>query len=120
MSFVYEASYIDLVCDNDDKVIDSHQQIPQKIELETNKIECLENRTCALRQIQISNCQTRTKRNAEHKTAGFEIEITCDSHVCKYRYNFYEHFSTVTLLTRYWCSALKLRTLYICETVSVS
>lgn len=92
MSFVYEASYIDLVCDSDDKVIDSHKRIPQKIGIETNTIDCLKNGTCALRKIQISNCQTRSKRNAEHKTAGFEIEITCDSQVCKYIYNFYRHF----------------------------
>lgn len=81
MTFVYAASYIDLVCDSDDKVIDSHQRISQKIGIETNNIDCLKNATCALRKIQISNCQKRTKRNAEHKTAGFEIEITCDSHV---------------------------------------
>lgn len=92
MSFVYEASYIDLVCDSDDKVIDSHKRIPEKIGIETNTIDCLKNGTCALRKIQISNCQTRSKRNAEHKTAGFEIEITCDSQVCKYIYNFYRHF----------------------------
>lgn len=81
MSFVYEASYIDLVCDSNEKAIDTHKQIPQKIELETKNIDCLANGTCALRKIQISNCQPRSKRNAEQKTAGFEIEITCDSHV---------------------------------------
>lgn len=88
MSFFYEASYIDLVCDSNDKTIDTHKRIPPKIELETNNIDCLANGTCALRKIQISNCQTRSKRNAEQKTAGFEIEITCDSHVCKYKSSF--------------------------------
>lgn len=81
MSFVYEASYIDLACDSDDKVVESHKRIPQKIELETNNIDCLANGTCAMRKIQISNCQTRSKRNTEQKTAGFEIELTCDSRV---------------------------------------
>lgn len=95
MSFVYEASYIDLACDSDDKVVESHKRIPQKIELETNNIDCLANGTCAMRKIQISNCQTRSKRNTEQKTAGFEIELTCDSRVCKYQYILYKHFPSL-------------------------
>lgn len=98
MSFVYEASYIDLVCDSNEKAIDTHKQIPQKIELETKNIDCLANGTCALRKIQISNCQPRSKRNAEQKTAGFEIEITCDSHVCKYKSSYLQTISSVTFL----------------------
>lgn len=88
MSFVYEASYIDLMCDSDDIVSDFNKQIPQTIGSETNNIDCLANGTCTLRTVQTSNCQMRSKRSAEQETAGFEIEITCNSRICKYEYHF--------------------------------
>lgn len=88
MSFVYGASYINLLCDTDDKVREVNKKIQQQIKVETNSIDCVTNGTCVMRKIEILNCPTRSKRNVEQNTAGFEIEITCNSRICKYKYIF--------------------------------
>lgn len=84
MSFQFTASYISLVCDTDDKTNDTRNKIPRMLKFAIQDIDCIANNTCLLQQINVTNCFTRTKREAENKTVGFQMELSCDSQICKY------------------------------------
>ncbi|XP_078337815.1 uncharacterized protein LOC111100868 [Crassostrea virginica] len=83
MSFTYSAAYADLFCDSSEKVIDSKNSILQKVKQQIDDLNCIQNATCALEKIDITNCQQRFKRDIQEQrtddmTAGFDLKITCD------------------------------------------
>ena len=89
MSFTYSAAYADLFCDSSEKVIDSKNSILQKVKQQIDDLNCIQNATCALEKIDITNCQQRFKRDileqrTDDMTAGFDLKITCDPGACKF------------------------------------
>lgn len=83
MSFQYSASYISLLCDTDGKAKDSKTGIPQLLKYAAEDINCVANKTCLLQQMNVENCHTRTKRDAENKTVEFQMKLACDPQICK-------------------------------------
>lgn len=81
MSFVYSAFYIDLVCDSVEKVTESMTKIPQKLKFGIDTIDCVKDGKCSLSQMDVANCHQRIKREAENKTAGFHLELVCNSRI---------------------------------------
>lgn len=79
MTFIYSASYVDLVCDSDEKAKDSKDIILKKINVQSAQIECILNGTCTLEHAHITKCIDRSKREIRNKTAGFELKFGCNS-----------------------------------------
>ena len=84
MSFIYSASYTDLICDSNEKVESSKINISQQVTIQTSNILCIENGTCTLQRVDVANCHVRSKRETGGTSAGFKIEITCNSLVRMY------------------------------------
>lgn len=89
MSFTYSAAYADLFCDSSEKVIDSKNSILQKVQQQIDDLNCIQNATCALEKIDITNCHQRFRRDVQEQktvemTAGFDLKITCDPGACKF------------------------------------
>ena len=89
MSFTYSAVYDDLFCDSSEKVTDSKDSILQKIKQQIEDLDCIQNDTCALEKIDITNCYHRFKKDIEETknsdiTAGFDLKISCDPRACKF------------------------------------
>lgn len=83
MTFIYSASYVDLVCDSDEKAKDTQDIIMKKINIQSAQIECILNGTCTLEQAHITQCINRSEREIRNKTAGFELKVGCNSRICK-------------------------------------
>ncbi|XP_062573264.1 uncharacterized protein LOC134235178, partial [Saccostrea cucullata] len=101
LSFMYSASYIDLMCDTTEKVADSKTEIPQKVKTGMETLDCITDGLCSVELINVANCHRRTKREAENKTVGFQLKLACNSRI----YNSQEcynilHDALVSLLTQ--------------------
>lgn len=83
MTFLYSASYVDLVCDSDVKAKDTKDIILKKINVQSALIECILNGTCTLEHAHITKCTDRSKREIRNKTVGFELKVGCNSGICK-------------------------------------
>lgn len=83
MTFTYAASYVDLVCDSDEKAKDTKDIIMKKINFQSAQIECILNDTCTLEHALITQCINRSEREMRNKTAGFELKVGCNSGICK-------------------------------------
>lgn len=79
MTFLYSASYVDLVCDSDEEAIDTKDIIMKKINVQSAHIECILNGTCTLEHAHVTKCTDRSKREIRNKTAGFELKFGCNS-----------------------------------------
>ena len=84
MSFIYSASYEDLICDSNEKVEVSKINISQQVTMQTKNIHCIENGTCTLQKVDVANCHARQKREIGGTSAGFKLKITCNSLVRMY------------------------------------
>lgn len=84
MSFIYSASYADLICDSNEKVEGSKKNISQQVTIQTKNIYCIENGTCTLQKVDVANCHARPKREIGGTSAGFRLKITCNSLVRMY------------------------------------
>lgn len=83
MTFLYSASYVDLVCGSDEEAIDTKDIIMKKINVQSAHIECILNGTCTLEHAHVTKCTDRSKREIRNKTAGFELKFGCNSGICK-------------------------------------
>lgn len=83
MTFKYSASYVDLVCDSDEKAKYTKDIIMKKIDVQSAQIQCILNGTCTLEHAHVTKCTDRSKREIRNKTAGFELELGCNSRICK-------------------------------------
>lgn len=83
MTFIYSASYVDLICDSDEKAKDTKDIILKKISVQSAHIECILNGTCTLEHVHITKCTDRSKREIRNRTAGFELKVGCNSGICK-------------------------------------
>lgn len=84
MSFIYSASYTDLICDSNEKVESSKINISQQVTMQTKNIDCIENGTCTLQKVDVVNCHDRSKRETGGISPGFKLKIICNSLICMY------------------------------------
>lgn len=81
----YTAKYNNLICDLSASSDDASSVINDVVNAASEKTECIQNGTCKVSIVEITNCtgHSREKRELTNVKAGFNIEYECDSKICK-------------------------------------
>ncbi|XP_061173458.1 uncharacterized protein LOC133182626 [Saccostrea echinata] len=81
MQISYTASYKDLQCDTSNLYSETNAKVPETVQRDLSKVNCIATGVCFLNNIAVTGCSRRTKRSAATTSAGFQVSLTCDSNV---------------------------------------
>lgn len=79
----YQATYKDLECDSADMYEDARKRVPEVVQQEVDRINCVSLGICRVEKVDIIDCSKRQKRSITTTTAGINVSLSCEPALCK-------------------------------------
>lgn len=81
----YQATYKDLECDSSEMYEDARIRVPEVVQQEVDRIDCVSLGICRVEKVDIIDCSKRQKRSITTTTAGINVSLSCEPALCKFK-----------------------------------